>query len=481
MGEFLITILILMPASALVICLGMISYFKFAGLIRGSKLSELIGRFKYRCLISCSKLTPHTLCIGSRLIGAVQKDREIGACEGWQSWFRAPLISRLKFSVLRRANSNQRMKDSAWPDPEVVPAKVGGLNCRVQLTKQKNDNCVFDAFNVEICGLIPAASDPAEADATLQLSIMDITDGVSEAKPVQARVKQWQIQESSIFCYNADLGKLPRQVTTLSDWMSVALLRLDWLRFPRRGQRNLQFYTSILSRQSGEELACAKCTFAYENPDFGYMDLEENIERTKTLAVALAFAVSAADKKLYDCEVELIKNWARANIGWAQASDKDRRKLEKALNETVSFFRDGNQLDTYTICKEAVEIAPLADRYDILELCLYVAQANGFVTAEELAILKDLANWLEVDKNRFREMMGKILPVSMCEVKDAEVILGVTSDMSGEKTREHLNEEYIKWNSRVTNSNPEIQTQADQMLKLIAEARNQFVEGDSSN
>jgi hypothetical protein len=112
---------------------------------------------------------------------------------------------------------------------------------------------------------------------------------------------------------------------------------------------------------------------------------------------------------------------------------------------------------------------------------LYVAQANGSVTAEELDMLKNLANWLEVDTNTFREMMGKILPVSMCEVKDAEVILGVTSDMSGEKALEHLNNEYIKWNSRVTNSNPEIQSQADQMLKFIAEARSQYTESDPSN
>ena len=400
------------------------------------------------------------------------------------------------FRLWHRANSNQSVKDSARPDLRVVSTRLGyskprqakraPLNCRVQLTKQEKDNRVFDAFSVEICGSIPTRR--GTDYATLKVSIMDVTDGVARAQPVQGRVKRWQIQDPSpgsggrpMFCYTADLGKLPRQVTTLSDWMSVAQLRVDWLRFPRKGNRNLQFNTSILSRQNGEELACAKCTFAYESPDFGYIDLEENIERIKTFAVTLAFAVSASDHKLYDCEVELVKNWARANLGWDRACDKVRRKLEKALNETVAFFRNGNQLDTHKICEEIVEIAPLADRYDILELCLYVAQAKGSVSAEELAILRDLANWLEVDTDRFRQMMGKILPVSMYEVKDAEAILGVTSDMSEEKTREHLNKEFIKWNSRVTNSNPEIQTQAEQMLELIAEARSQYVERNCSN
>jgi hypothetical protein len=145
------------------------------------------------------------------------------------------------------------------------------------------------------------------------------------------------------------------------------------------------------------------------------------------------------------------------------------------LDKTVAFFCDGNKLDTHKICKEIVEITSFAERYDILELCLYVAQANGFVAPEEAAILKNLASWLEVDTNRFRDMMEKILPVSMHEVKDAEVILGVTSDMSKDRTRQQLNREYKKWNSRVTNSNPEIQAQADEMVKLIAKARSEYL------
>ena len=204
------------------------------------------------------------------------------------------------------------------------------------------------------------------------------------------------------------------------------------------------------------------------------MNLQENIERTNILAVALAFAVSAADNKLYDCEIELIKNWAKDNILENCASDKDELKLDKALEKTIAFFRSGNKLDTYNICDEIVGIAPLAQRYDILELCLYVAQSKGSVSAEEVTFLKNMADWLEVDTDRFRIMMEKVLPVDMHEVRDIEAILGITSDMSKERVRKHLNKEYGKWNSRVTNADPDIQTQADQMLKLIAEARSQY-------
>ncbi len=427
-----------------------------SGLIDRSRLAELASLFKFKASIGCSRIT--------ELANSVKFEDLIGQL-GLSN-----LFSHIKFRILRDAQRDRSPESATQLDMSV-------LNCRVRLAELKGDNGVIDAFSVEICGSIRAPGDMR--DTTLRISILDVTDGLPNAKPVQARVPQWSSRSgpnTSTFCYKAELGKLPRRVTTLSDWTAIAQLHLDWLAFPRKGRRNLQFNTSILSADSLGEIACTRCTFTYENPAFGHMDLQGNIERTNILAVALAFAVSAADNKLYDCEVELIKNWARDNIleNSEQVSDKDERKLDKALEKTIAFFRDGNKLDTYRICEEIVEIAPAAQRYDILDLCLYVAQAKGSVAAEELTILKDLASWLEVDADRFRMMMDKVLPVDMHEVRDVETILGITSDMSRERVRHHLNKEYSKWNSRVTNTDPDIQTQADQMLKLIAEARGQY-------
>ena len=375
------------------------------------------------------------------------------------------------------------------------------LNCRVQLTRQKRDDTIFDAFTVEIAGSIRAASD--NDYATVQILIADVTDGTHKAKPVLARSIQGQgtplrgnpqTQDTpQAFCYRADLGRLPNRLTTLSDWTTVAHLNIDWLIFAHKGKRVLRFSTSVLSGppprllpairlagesedagagQSGREIAHAESLFVYENPAFGYIDLQENFHRTKSLAVALAFAVSAADSKMYHAEIQAIKQWAIANLLPSGAIDT---KLEDALDYTVGFFQKGNQLDIYKVCKEIVEITPLSERYDILDLCLRVARAKGTVAAEELTILKDIATWLEVDMDRFRTMMEKVLPVNIHQVKDAKVVLGLTCEMSKEKTRRQLNRQYRQWNSRVTNADPEIQAQADQMLSLIAEARSQLI------
>jgi len=437
MGKLLIPILIGVAASALMILFSLINRTKLAELVSRLRSGDLISHFSFSGLINYIKVSVSP---------------------------KAPTNGGSYTYRLRRPNPG--IKSSAQLDLTV-------FNCRVRLTKQQENNSDSDAFSVEICGSIHARRNVQTA--TLSISIVDVTEPRYQGEPVQALVKQWQMPDSSVFCYNAKLGKLPHQVTTISDWTSIALLRLDWLALPRKGKRELMFITSIFPAEGSEQLAWARCYFAYHNRDFGYLDLQENVQRAKTLAVTLAFAVSAADNKLYDCEVELIKNWARDNIDLSEASNKERRKLEKALNETIVFFRDGNQLNNYDICREIVGIAPLAVRYDILNLCLYVAQANSSVTKEELTVLKELANWLEIDTDKFREMVEKVLPVDMHEVLDVETILGVTSDMNKEKARRHLNKEYSKWSARVTSSDPEIQTQADQMLKLIAEARSQYV------
>jgi hypothetical protein len=463
-----------------------IDRFKSFKLVCPAKLKELLSRFRFPRLVSrptFSELTGHfnhlTRTTWSKLRNLIDHTQLTGliSCEKISS-----LVNRIQLSLLDVVHPGQSMAGSTQPDLTV-------LNCRAHLTKLQQDDSIRDVFAIEMCGSIRAPSDMHYT--TLRVSIEDVTDGPGKAKPVQARAKQWRMQDSGEFCYSADLGKLPNQVTTLSAWTTVARLDPDWLIFPCKGIRDLRFTASVLSQQTEEELGTAQYTLSYENPTLGYIDLRENAQLTRTLAVALALAVSAADHRLYDCEVELIKNWAKSNIGpcrsvpggahppespkLPRASGRAKRRLDKAFERAVCFFRDGNQLDTYKICKEIVEIAPLADRYDILDLCLNVAKANGSVVEQELAVLKNLATWLEVDTDRFRAMMERTLPVSMHQTKDAEFILGVTSDMSEKETLQRLNKEYCKWNSRVTSSDPQVQAQADEMLKLIAEARAEYI------
>jgi tellurite resistance protein len=356
---------------------------------------------------------------------------------------------------------------AAEPVEPPRPPDLHVLNCRVRLTAEYNLDSSIDVFVIEICGTIHAPDSQHCTDAQIK-----ITDG---AAAVRAGAKQAQIKDSPTFCYTAELGRLPNAHTLLPDWTAVAKIQTDRIILPRKGERNLHFDVAILSRQTACVLASAECSLFYESGAPGYLDLEENIQRTKTLAVAVAFAVSSADKKIYDCEVALIKSWARQNVDTSAASDRAKASLEKALDKTLEFFTDGNQIDVEKICNEIAAIAPLAQRCDIIDLCMNVARADGAVAPEELALLNNMAAWLRLDDELFRNMMAKILPVTLHQVKDAQVVFGLNAAMTKDETRKRLNKEYSKWNARVTNTDPEIQTQADQMLKFIADARNVYV------
>jgi len=137
------------------------------------------------------------------------------------------LIADLKFTTLSKVGFNPGATLSSRVDSRA-------LNCRVQLTKQEKDDVVFDTFTVKISGSIHAPSDMHYT--TLQISIADVTNGIHRAEPVHGSVKKWQMQDSPVFYYSCDLGKLPNADSTLSDWITVAHINLDWLVLPRKGE-----------------------------------------------------------------------------------------------------------------------------------------------------------------------------------------------------------------------------------------------------
>ncbi len=382
-------------------------------------------------------------------------------------------VGRFRPRFLKKTETQESSETSAEKNPDT-------LKCRVQVKKKKVDSDI-ETFKVEICGSIQTPNEHSKnKTANLKISILDITDGIKNVQPVIARNKQCstdgQMQQSEFF-HLTSLGKLLHQVTTISDWTTVAQIPFEKLFLARKGQRKLQFDISVFTECNNSELAKANGIIEYENTFPGYLDLKENIERTKTLTVALAFSVGAADEKLKDREIELIKKWSLNNLFEysKRNSERDKRKIFKALDKTATFFRKGNHLNVEKICSEIAQISPIGQRYDIFQLCLKVARAKETINTEVLTLLKDMADWLELDNDKFRLMMQKFLPVNMHKDMDIETVLGITSEMNKEIARKKLNREYSKWNSRVTNSDPVIQTQADQMLKLIAEVRNQYI------
>jgi hypothetical protein len=395
-----------------------------------------------------------------------------------RSWASLPRRSRQIAEKLRPSVAHVKHPSEAQHDPspadQVCHAiDMAALNCRVRIGREPDGDSWRSVLIIDLCGTIESLDDGHEV--YLEVSLRDVTDDPAQPMPVLNRPTQGPIQSTSYFVFQTDMGRLCRQTTVLDDWTSAAQVSPEWFVLPRQGHRNLQFSVAIISRKTNARLAASTCVAPYENIEIGYLDVEDNIQRAKTLAVGLVFSVAAAKEELLDCEIDVIHGWVRTNFGSGDASSGARLELERALQKTAAFFRRGGQLNVCDICAEVVEIAPMVGRLDIVDLCLRVAGAKGQVTAPELTVLKNLAGWLQVDRNRLRAMVEKRLPVSMHQEQDEEMILGVTAEMDSDEARQQLNREYAKWSSRVISSDPSIRKQADQMLNLIANARTQYV------
>jgi len=376
-----------------------------------------------------------------------------------------PLMSYLIKQVSILKNWIPAFAGMTKSSPEVaelsIPMDPNAFHCNVA---QK-----ISCFNIEIDGTVHLPDDMHACIANIDVN--DITETAASPQSVRTKIKQWQKNASGDFHFLKDIGKIPYKTTRLDGWTNIAVIDMSWLDFPRKGRRKLRFNVSIISKETKQPLESAAAVCLYDNEKFGYLDIQENIRQTKTMAVALAFSVSAVTKKMFDSQIEMIKTWARGNIEPAQSASAQKRRLEKALNKTVSFFSGGNTLNLESICRELVNISSMADRCDIIDLCLHVARIKGTVVKEEIDLLSNLANWLQIDLQRFRQMSERILPATMHRQADPHAILGVTSDMDTEQIRRHLNNEYRKWNARVTNIDPQVQSQADFMLNMITATR----------
>jgi uncharacterized tellurite resistance protein B-like protein len=385
------------------------------------------------------------------------------------------LVNTVSVLTRRGLDAWKRCQHSAPEAPAGFgqPLDLSVFNCRARIGREASGETWRSILVVDICGTIQAPHDGHEIDVRIELS--DVTDGNSEPLPILNRPKHGPLDGSSHFVHQRDIGRLCRRTIVLQDWTPVVQLSPQWFVLPRRGRRQLKYTVAIVSRETGERLACATCVEACENTETGYLDIDDDVQRAKTLAVGLAFSVGAANGRLLDPEVNVIRAWVKTNFGSADASAGARLELDRALQKTAAFFRRGGTISVPQICREIAGIAPLVGRLDILDLCLRVAAAKGQVTTIELKLLKDLSEGLEIDRSRLRAMVEKILPVEMHQTKDAEMVLGVTTAMSQDETRHQLNREYAKWNSRVISSDPAIRRQADQMIRLIADARTQYV------
>ncbi len=343
---------------------------------------------------------------------------------------------------------------------------IGTLQCSVLLTQRGQPQPV-DWWMVEIRGPVGVCT----PGATLVLWIEDITEA-AHPFAVLDRTPGSCAPENRPFSYKTPMTCV--QGVDLSTWLVTIQIDTTLLWLARQGRRILSFRVEVAPAQPNFPSIRGQGTFVYQNPMAGFLDVREGLQEARTLAIALALGVGSADGTLTGRELGYVRGWALSELDLAQLSLDSKRRFETSLQKLARLFIKRVPVDLQEICQHILKKAPLAHRYDILEFCIVVAGASGDVGEGKLSLLKDMAEWLELDSERWRSMMGKAIPLEAFQVIDAQLLLGLRSDMTREDALRQLNREYAKWNARVTNPDNQVRSQAGQMINLIAQTRNQF-------
>lgn len=330
----------------------------------------------------------------------------------------------------------------------------------------------WDTFKIEIKGIIDGPKD--NFDVKFVVRMYDITDKES---PILSTLEDFQKADSREFFYESSIESLPYKETLLKNWFSVISIPKFLLEFPKKGKRQIEIKVLAIDANTRDILAVDSTKVTYLAKEKGYLDRAKDIEYFEEMTIKTAMLVSASDGTMDDDEANVVKEWIKRRLSYfnedRQAEEKSR--LNGYIKDIFTEIESGD-VDVYEVLEGIENIASEGEKFELFQLCLDVAQADGEADEAELKIIHDIAEYIDLDRKQFRSMIEKTLPVTMhtTEAND-ETLLGIDSSMTDKEIRKHLRVQYQKWNARVASKDVDIRKQAEKMIHLIAEARKEYV------
>lgn len=338
------------------------------------------------------------------------------------------------------------------------------FSCRVEQFSDESQPARNDQFfRVEMIGRIPTDTDGVDTD--LRLEILDISDGQSQPQQILSTDEQFRLTDSAEFTFRKHNGIVPTKNAVLAEWSMVSEVPCHILRFACRGRRKLLFKVTILEAGSDRELVSASETLEYVYCSDGYREVHGR--RKDVLRACVELAAIALDAESYAGDMGTF--WAE----WMVQKGETLISRDQADEMVKSIGGKLSGLSIKTSSEVVLAYGQNTDRFTAMEFALQSAVLSGRVTQKCFDKLFHIAGELEINRERFLGMAQKTLLSSDCKIEDPSQLFGLSRDMDAQRYRKRLNEEYRKWNARVTHPDPEIRRQADEILTLIAEIRSE--------
>lgn len=318
-------------------------------------------------------------------------------------------------------------------------------------------------FQVQISGRIPTQQDNVDTD--VQIEILDVTEGQSHSHQVFSTDEQYRDEGNSQFYLIQHNGVVPDKNAVLARQVTVAQFPCHILKFAYRGRRKLLFRATVVETESGEKLVSAQQMIEYVYCSDGYREVHGR--RLEVLGACVELSAIVLGPAPYSEDVrDMWSEWIRQKADMLISEEEAAKAIEAIQNRSrgVAIQHSSDIILAY---------GKNTDRFSAIELALQTAAFDGVVSKENLGTLFQVAHMLEIQQDRFLSIAQKRLLSLHCQIEDPSQLLGITSEMDSESFRKRLNEEYRKWNARVTHPDAEIRSQADRILTLIAEIRSQ--------
>ena len=341
--------------------------------------------------------------------------------------------------------------------------------------------------HIQVKGLIPYA-EQYSADLSINTYLEDVTgdlDNKQDKYFVFSLMENFQRSGSMAFEFKNKQSNVSYG-TYFPDWSTIAVVPFKILVPPKKGKRKIKPLIVIENENSGIEIwnsiskAGFNRSFSYENLSSGYLDFDENREKSYNLSIKLAVSVSMADGSLDETEGLVIKKWMKKTVDSFQDEDT-RTSIKNLLNnsfkESHSDAKNG-KLFLSEIVNELNDAGDERNKYEAIELCYDVMTADGKAEQGEIDMIDSIIKSLGLDSkeiSNIRDTKMKDLDQDNLKSSKIEDLLNIDTSQSKEKIRKDLTKEFSKWNSRLNSlEEGKDRDNAQKMIDLISEARKKY-------
>ena len=146
--------------------------------------------------------------------------------------------------------------------------------------------------------------------------------------------------------------------------------------------------------------------------------------------LVLAAHIIKADGRIMHSEMELMRQWLRANFGDVAVQQGEqilRRLFEASKQQGEERFRENIQAS----CKQIADNVDYSGRLQLLNFLVMIAQADGYVDATEVRALKEVAVWMQMSESEVDSMLN----LEKEDLESAYKVLGVRPDATDEEVR----------------------------------------------